>query len=153
MAIKYLEELHNLNFQSFGRTLGNRPMLTREILALERQFNNSEPFPAVLRELLLIAGNGCPLVDLGYSDLQNKIRIQVSASGNTILRPYFGFDFRDNSSFNFVYTDENKDDPKVYVAELYPSFTGTEFLADSETTLLRLLKFRIDRIKRGLSIY
>ena len=152
MTIKYLQELESLNYQAIGRNSVNDPMSITEIVSLEQQYNNSQPFPVVLRELLNIAGNGCPLLDLEPENLQTWIRTEVIETGNTITRPYFGFDFKDGS-FCLVFTDENTHDPKVYVVELYPSFTGTEFLAESETTLLKLLKFRIDRIKRGLSIY
>ena len=154
MSIKYLQELDNLNFQSLGRTLGNRPMLTTEILALEQQFNNSKPFPAVLRELLLIAGNGCPIIDVKPLDLQQKIRARLVQKGHIISSPFFGFDYRDGGSFSMVYTDENTYDPEVYHVELDPSEDEhTEFIEDSEFTLLRLLKHRVNQIKKGYSPY
>lgn len=154
MTIKYLNELDELNYQDLGFILGNRPISVEEIWNLEQQYNNGKYFPDVLRELLYIAGKGCPLIDIDSFVLQEEIRTRVLQKGYTISRPFFGFDYRDRSSFSLVYTDENIHDPKVYHVELSPSEDEhTEFLEDSQFTLLGLLNLRIDQVKQGFNPY
>jgi len=151
MTIKYLQELQNIDYQSLGRmSWVNEPKTTIEILSLEQEYNKSKPFPAVLRELLFIAGNGCPIVELRPFNLQQQIRSAVSDSGHSLSQNYFAFDFLDFSSFSLVYTSQNIDDPKVYHVELNPSEEEhTEFIEYSELTLLKLLKHRINQVKQG----
>lgn len=154
MTIKYLNELEDLNYQAVGLTLGNRPLNIGEIVNMEQQYNNSNPFPDVLRELLYIAGRGCPLINLNPSDLQQKIRGGLYEHRHITSRPFIGFDYRDGSSFSLVYTDENTHDPKVYHVELeHSEDTHTEFLENSGFTLLRLIKMRINEVKQGYNPY
>ena len=151
--IKYLQELQTLDYRSLGRsTWVNEPKSITEILFLEQEYNEGKPFPAVLRELLFIAGNGCPLIELRPENLQQQIRLAVSASSHSIPENYLAFDFLDFSSFSLVYTSQNTEDPKVYHVELSPSEEQhTEFIEDSEFTLLKLLKHRISQVKQGYS--
>ena len=154
MTIKYLQELQNLDYQSLGRTWVNEPKSTTEILSLEQQYNAGRPFPDVLRELLYIAGNGCPLIELRPINLQQQIRSELNESGHSISQNFFGFDFLDFGSFSLVYTNDNTPDPKVYHVELDPSEEEhTEFIEDSDFTLLKLLKHRINKVNQGFNPY
>jgi hypothetical protein len=116
------------NGNDFSFTL--EPLTIDEIIHLEINYNSGNPFPASLRELLLLAGKDCYVLD--YStfdsqiDLQNEVRDDLMGFKCHIARPFFVIHVQYGSiPFLFVYLDQPIDDPPVYIAELDEDIHGT----------------------------
>lgn len=122
MEIEYLTDLQNFSSMDYsGNTITNKPIPVKEILELEKQFNNGDMFPKALRELLFLAGNSCKLLDYSIfnsqKELQEFIIEDLKEDGLKMERPYYILEVYDGGSpFYFVYLDEG-DNPAVYVAK------------------------------------
>lgn len=116
MKIEFLKEYASFDFDSHKR-LTPKPMPLSEIEALEQQYNNGNPYPKVVRELLLISGKGGGVLSLYAHEIQGEVRndMQSYNPSRVIGRPFFAFEFSpDIPAFYMVYTDEGVDDPLVY---------------------------------------
>jgi hypothetical protein len=85
---------------------------------LEQNWNNGNPFPQALRELLFLAGNYCYCLSYSYYDnqdeLQEGLRHYLEFKGQLFTRPFFVVDAYEASEFLFVYLDEDQIDPAIY---------------------------------------
>jgi len=119
MEIKYLKDLRdNSTVVSNTFNLKIEPMPETEIVELEKFWNHGNPFPTALRELLLLAGHRCYVVDYGIDEtrheLQEFVREEMVDHHKTIARPFFVIDvYNAATQFLFVYLDED-DDPAVH---------------------------------------
>ena len=102
-----------------------KPLTIDEIVNLESKYNNGNPFPTSLRELLFLAGKDCHVLDYGLNDTQEEMQDEVREClveygfNDLITRPFFVIDVhRGSSLFLFVYLDEEVNDPTVYQADL-----------------------------------
>lgn len=102
-----------------------RGISIEEIIALENLYNGGNQFPAALRELLLLAGGYCYVLDYGLNDSQAEMQLTSReyltflGRNRTISRPFYVIDvYNAGDQFLFVYLDEGKDDPTVYEAFL-----------------------------------
>jgi len=126
MEIKYLtilEQNPTYTYHSIGDTDSLEPIPDSEITALEIKYNNGNPFPVVLKELLSLAGNFCYVLDYGTADSQDELQQDARkylndniSKGYQISRPFFAIDVYGGDHFLFVYLDEGVDDPMVYEA-------------------------------------
>jgi hypothetical protein len=96
-----------------------------EIADLENHYNNGNPFPQALNELLFLAGKYCYVLDYGRKQTQTILqdfgRRQLIRRNRNIPhnRPFFVIDiYNPNEQFLFVYLDEAQD-PTVYELILY----------------------------------
>ncbi|MET3981970.1 hypothetical protein ABIB62_004592 [Mucilaginibacter sp. UYP25] len=123
MEIKYLKKLNN--YPSVQRASGNVFYLEgiplEDIQNLETLFNNSQPFPTALRELLFIAGKYCYVLAYGVSEnqsaMQQKQRNFLLRYNRLLTRPFFVVDaYNEGEMFLFVYLDESLTDPVIQQA-------------------------------------
>jgi hypothetical protein len=162
MDIKYLTQLNdNPTVTSPNSSFVKRlqPLSIDQINTLEITYNSGNPFPAVLTELLYIAGGGSYLLETGVNetqdDLQHWVRdIILGDNDQQISRPFFAIDMYGGHKFLFVYLDEQKDDPEVYQASPYRE-TGDEstWIIDLEITLSNLINQRLLFVLSGYNPY
>lgn len=147
MTIQYLQLLkeHNKrNFTDEGLTLS-------EITQLEQLYNNGNPFPVILKELLFLAGKFCNYLDYSIYDsqqeLQNEERLELQELyGITIPRPYFFVDLSSNGLPAFIFLDEG-DNPPLNQLEKYP--TQSNYYRRTGGTLQTLIGSRIQNYLDG----
>ena len=125
--LKYLEENSIANPNDLDYPCPIEPISLSEIETLETTYNNGNPFPKALRELLYLAGTDCYVLDYGIhksqDDLQKAEREYLKDYGRSITRPFYVIDcYNDYESFLFIYLDEG-DNPEVYAAYLPNSMT------------------------------
>jgi len=131
------------------------PISIEEIMGLENGFNNGQPFPRALRELLYLAGKTCYVLNyIGDSqmDMQIKARSWLTLYNRSfsINRPYFVIDvyaYKDN--FLFVYLDENVADPIVYSADLEMYNEDDPWPQSIGLKLTELINQGIEKLKSG----
>lgn len=84
-------------------------------------YNNGNPFPQVLKELLFLAGESCYVIDWGYRDtqeeLQELVRGNMKDNNKEITRPFYIFDST-AGTYLFIYLDEG-DNPIYYIMDPY----------------------------------
>ena len=135
--LKYLEK-HPQGRPSDPVNIG---MTETEIAALETQYNNGDPFPKVLKELLFLAGKQCYAADYGFNDdageLQSDVRNILSEANDTIDEPFFAFEVVEEDQFAFIYL--NEDDPNVYLYCSYAESIGMEEITDSGKTASKFI--------------
>lgn len=118
MEIQYLTILRD-NPVKIGvtRNFPNRGISEVEITQLEQLYNNGNPFPKALKELLFLAGESCyVLAYLNDSQqaMQNYVRNQLQKRSLEITRPFFAIDVYNSSDQCLIaYLDEGED-PIVY---------------------------------------
>ncbi len=155
MNIEYLKTLRD-NPADFGVTMNytNRGIPLTEIEQLEQTWNNGNPFPKALRELLFLAGDFCYVFSYGISDtqqaLQERWREQMLDAGKTIIRPFYVVDTWGPDQFYFVYLDEG-DNPYIYEALSYED--SSIWLERLDDTIKSMSEDRIARVKRGENPY
>ena len=121
MQIEYLKPLRD---NPMNGPISNRGLSIEVIEQLETTWNNGNPFPKALRELLYLAGDLCNVVDYSYSDTQQEfqqmIRDIMAEEGHvTITRPFYVVDaINFGTSIMIIYLDEGEEDPTVY--QVYP---------------------------------
>ena len=159
MDIRYLTQLNDnptVTLPLSSRVLKLEPLTIDEIIALETTYNAGNAFPAVLRELLYIAGKSCYLFDYGgeiQDGLQLWTRVEILKDKHKeIARPFYAIEVLGSTSFLFIYLDENKDDPIVYEAlpEDEDEEPNPDWIRSLDTTLSILIK---DILKSVLSGY
>lgn len=88
-----------------------------EITQLKQLYNNGNPFPKALKELLFLAGESCyVLAYLNNSQqaMRNYVRNQLQKRFLEIARPFFAIDvYNSSDQCLIVYLDEGED-PIVY---------------------------------------
>lgn len=114
MEIKYLERLKINNKKG---TLTNKGLSLEQISHLEIIFNNANPFPKVLKELLFLAGEYCGFLEFGafedQEEMQNEMRSDLLEFNNlVIIRPFFCIDIASYSAPVFMFLDEG-DNPTL----------------------------------------
>ncbi|MBP2616431.1 hypothetical protein [Chryseobacterium jejuense] len=127
-----------------------QPISFSEIQNHEMLYNNGNPFPKVLRELLLLAGKYCYVLEhniLEINEFQEEPREWMEENNKAINHPFYVIEICDFAeSFLFVHLDED-DDPIVRHAELYCKEYNVSFIS----CLCRLSAFinhRIDMKKK-----
>ena len=158
MEIQYLSYLRD-NPDAFPNEteykLTIEPISLQEIATLEQLYNNGNPFPKVLKELLFLAGSLCYVLDFGIFDtqqeMQDDVREHMASQSRVISRPFYAIDvYNQGDQFLFIYLDEGED-PPVYEG-LY-SGGGVNFPdwihSVSVKSLSELINHRIDRQKAG----
>lgn len=123
MNIQYLNQLRD-NPIRFGnsRNFPIQGISLQEITQLEQNWNNGNPFPKVLKELLFLAGKDCYVFDYGIGETQQGMqewgREQMEDNNIVENRPFYIFDFYGGYHFSFIYLDEG-DNPKAYKGTPY----------------------------------
>ncbi len=103
-------------------TVPNTGMNIQQIFELEQLWNHGNPFPAVVKEFLLIGGIYNWIFEGGD---QKWLRILIDGYGlqvnYSIVRPFLAVtkSFSDPQFF-IVFLDEDQSDPDVYELNLYP---------------------------------
>jgi len=158
MDIRYLTQLNdNPTFTSplSSNVLKLEPLTIDEIHALETTYNAGNAFPAVLRELLYIAGKSCYLFDyIGKTQdgVQQWARARIlNDNDKEIPRPFYVIDVLGTTLFSFVYLDENKDDPVVYEAlpEDEDEEANPDWIRSLDTALSTLIKDKLTSVLSG----
>lgn len=109
MTIKYLQLLKDnpVNYSN-GTELKFeiKGISESEIKDLELTWNNSLPFPKILKELLYLAGNFCYVCSYGPNDSQQEmqewIREHMEDTNRFINRPFYAFDAWGGLNFLFI---------------------------------------------------
>jgi len=157
VEIKYLTLLRDNPIRvGFGEDKSIRPMSLQEIGNLEHLYNNNNPFPLALKELLFLAGNYCYVLDYGIfptrQEMQEFVRVRISRNNRQIIRPFFAVDvYNGGEQFIFVYLDEG-DNPPTYEGHYYfdPSTDdGSDWITPVTSTLSGLIDHGINRVKQG----
>ncbi len=136
MDIKYLTVLYD---NPTNKTADSdyvkklQPIPLEGIISLENTYNNGNPFPVALRELLYLAGNYCYVLDYGYNDTQEEMQEDARSwllnRNRSITRPFFVIDvYNGGGQFLFVYLDEDQNDPVIYEAFLSRRASQTEWI-------------------------
>lgn len=154
MNIQYLKKLQtnpSLEINNSGYFSSIKGISETEIKSLEQLYNNENPFPKVLKELLLLAGTNCFVCDYGINktqqELQEWVREDMLENERTISRPFFAFDVYGGSQFLFIYLDEG-DNPEIY--EAHPYSNDDNWIRHlNNLTIKNLVDNGIERIKRG----
>jgi len=160
MEIQYLTYLRDNPFGNPG-SLSDKdpiePMSLEEIEILEALYNNGNPFPKALKELLFLAGNSCYVLDKGIYPTQEKmqqfVRNRLIRAGKTISRPFYTIDiYNGPEQCIFVYLDESEN-PQTYGAYYFADDSSPnsspKFIEKIELSLTELINHRIDRNKVG----
>lgn len=157
MNIEYLKLLRDnpvKNPNSTGHKFIIRGISLTEIEQLEQTWNNGNPFPKALRELLFLAGEYCYVFNYGVYDTQQELqeekREDMVDNGKTITRPFFVMDTWNADQFSFVYLDEG-DNPYIYDANSYKD--SSIWFKNLGHTIKSLSESRIARVKRGENPY
>lgn len=78
-----------------------------EITQLEKLYNNGNPFPQMLKELLFLAGGSCYVIDWGPTDtqeeLQEWVRETLRDMDKVMTGPFYIFDST-AGTFLFIYS-------------------------------------------------
>ncbi len=149
MEIKILKYLQNNNVL-YG--FADKGISMEWILALEQTYNNGNPFPKALRELLYLAGDNCNYLEFGGADtaeeLQEEARAKLTFAGMTINRPFYCIDTMGGYAmaiFTIIYTDVTDDDPMLCDVN-YADKTITEY---EKSSISVLINSRINNVKNG----
>ena len=148
MNINYLQKLQ-FNNKMDGFT--NEGLTLSEISQLEQLYNNGNPFPKVLKELLFLAGNFCNYLDYSVYDSQQEMQDEERAElfdlyGIVVSRPYFFVDLSSHGLPAFIFLDEG-DNPPLYQLQSHP--TQNNFFRNTGGTLQTLIESRIQNYLEG----
>lgn len=153
MNIEYLNSLKDNSAEypnDANNKFENEGILDSEIQQLEQLYNNSNPFPKVLKELLHLAGKFSHVFDYSIhttqQEIQEWVREDLTETNRVISRPFYAFDLY--SGFMFIYLDEG-DNPDIY--EAHPFRTGSEWIRKTSNTIKSLSEKRILRVKDGMN--
>lgn len=149
MEIKILKQLELYNsYDGFV----HKGVSMERILAMEQTYNNGNPFPRALRELLYLAGDYCRYLDSAGADtaeeLQEEARVALTRNNMTISRPFYCIDTMGGYSmaiFTIIYTDVTDDDPMLCDVD-YVDKTITEY---EKSSISVLINSRIINVKNG----
>lgn len=153
MTIEYLTQLRDNPVEypdDASNRFENEGVSESEILQLEQLYNNGNPFPKALKELLCLAGNFCYVFDYNIhnnqQEIQEWVREDMVEMNRIISRPFYAFDLY--SGFLFIYLDEG-DNPDIYEAQ--PFSAGNDWIRKTSNTIKSLSEKRILRVKEGLN--
>ena len=130
------------------------PIPLDEIQILEQRYNNSNPFPKALRELLFLAGKYCYVLEYGTLDTQDEMQMHVREnmldSNRVITRPFYAVDiYNEGDQFLFIYLDEGED-PKVYEGAYYNNSDFPDWIHPiAVKSLSDLIYQRIQQVQQG----
>lgn len=150
MQIDYLKELMNSPYPPNMQFQAIEAISETEITHLQQLYNNGNPFPKALQELLFLAGSYCYVLDYGIYDtqeeLQEYVRNELEEVDKVITRPFYVIDiYNGNDQFLFIYLDES-DDPKVYEGYYYKDVSNWRLVSNSLSKYINAL---IIRVKEG----
>lgn len=149
MEIQYLKYLEK-HPQRRPSDPVNKGMTETEIAALETQYNNGDPFPKVLKELLFLAGKECYALDYGLNEdageLQINVREILTEANDTVNATFFALSVFEAEQFMFIYL--NGDDPTVYRYYRHAEHYNEEKITNIEKTTS---KFFLDIARRVIS--
>lgn len=122
-----------------------------QIIHLEQLYNNSNQFPKILKELLLLAGNYCNCLDYGPYDsmqeMQAEGRSNFKQMRNIVIsRPHFYVEMLSNELNLFIFLDEG-DNPEIN--QIADNATSTNFFRRTGLTIKSLIEARIQDYNKG----
>lgn len=137
-----------------NRNYENKGVELSEIQHLEQLYNNGNPFPKVLRELLYLAGDFCYVLDYNTHDsqkeMQESMREDLEDDEITITRPFYAVDnYGGVSHYLFIYLDEGLDDPYLYEYSLSGGREGMNDIRPLGYTLSSLINRNVQAVKEG----
>lgn len=156
MELEFMKDLRD-NPAAYPNSAGFKglikPITASEIDHLEELYNNGSKFPKALRELLLLAGKSCYVLDYGLydtqQDLQESVRTYMSEESRVIDRPFFAIDIYNHSDqFLFVYLDEGVN-PAVYEGFYEDRDDLPSWITLVSKSLSSYIETLIDRVKMG----
>ncbi len=157
MNIEYLKILRDNPYeypQNLEESFTIEGISLTEIEQLEQTWNNGNPFPKALRELLFLAGDYCYVFNFGIYDtqqeLQEAMREDLVDNGKTITRPFYVMDTWNADQYYFVYLDEGEN-PNIY--EALPYEDSSIWLRNTHNNIKSLAEHRIARVKKGENPY
>ena len=120
MDIQFLSYLEQI--ASHDKTQSLKGMAVQQIVALEKIYNKTEPFPQALRELLFLSGHSCfALNRLWYKsqqEIQTAAREWLMEYNISIGRPFFVIAVDHiGVPFTYVHLDEGNN-PLVYQTDI-----------------------------------
>ena len=156
MEINYLQVLRDnpaRNPNALGYKAAIDPISLTEITQLELGYNNGNPFPKALKELLYLAGKRCYVCDYGvyhnHHELQQSVRNYMEEEDRIIDRPFFAIDvYNDGDQFIFVYLDDG-DDPTVYEGHYYDRDDRPDWICKVYHSLSSYINALIEQVKLG----
>ncbi|PIF45059.1 hypothetical protein CLU96_2059 [Chryseobacterium sp. 52] len=133
----------------------NKGVPEKEIELLEQAYNNSKPFPKVLKELIFLAGNYCFAVDYSIYDspfeMQDQERLELLELHKLIIpRPFFFICLASYGLPLFIFLDEG-DNPSLNQLEENP--IPEKYFRRVNGTLPELIKLRISNHLKGFSMF
>lgn len=158
MEIQYLKTLQE-NPIKYGKTI-NFPIegvSENEISQLEQKYNNGNPFPKALRELLFLAGKDCYVLDTGRNEtpeeLQQYVRKKLNKDNLSINKPFYAIDVYNALDQCLVVFFDEGDDPYVYeVFYDYESYGDeVQFIDKIGKTLSKFIESRVKDVKMGFN--
>ena len=125
----------------------------QEIGQLEQLYNNGNPFPKALEELLFLAGGNCYVLDYGLNEtqqeLQEFVRENMQEENRVITRPFYAIDvYNAGDQFLFIYLDEG-DNPAVYLGEYWDSNDRPNWINLVTPSLSNFIDRKVERVKNG----
>ncbi|QTD39176.1 hypothetical protein JL193_08040 [Polaribacter batillariae] len=159
MNIEVLTKLRN-NPAKFPNRTGNsfaiEGISLSNIEQLEQNWNNGNPFPKALRELLFLAGDYCYVLDYNLwedqQEMQEELRDVMQSKGHSFSRPFYIIDNYAGGSvyqFLFVYLDGDQIDPIVHEYYVGALERGTSLDRSLGQTLSSFISIGIDRVRDG----
>jgi hypothetical protein len=141
---------------------------------LEQVYNNGNPFPKVLKELLYLAGENCTVLALGgggedffasigwaipteaptMQKMQKGVQWRLQNEGVSMPnRPWFVIDIYEGYEPIFIFLDEG-DDPNIYqliIVETVddPAFPGNDHIRQVLSPLSAFINVGVKRMIRG----
>lgn len=151
MKITFLKDLKKNPKDLDSNSRINRSIPETEITQLEALYNNGNPFPKALKELLYLAGDYCYLLDYGLADNQQELQEFVLENlgeyNKVISRPFYVIDvYNSSDQFLFVYLDEG-DDPIVYEAHYF--YDSDPWITHVSDNLSEYIIYMVRRVKEG----
>lgn len=154
MQIIYLTSLKNYPIKyGIDMDFPNEALSEEEIAELEILYNNGNPFPQGLKELLFLAGKYCYGLDYGIfntqQEMQEYVRGRMVKYNRTITRPFFAIDIYNASEiFLFVYLDEGPN-PTVYCGVYNHKIPTPEWFYEVSESLSEYIDEIVADVKAG----
>jgi hypothetical protein len=127
----------------------NRGLSLETITAFEMKYNNGNPFPKVLKELLYLAGEFCYVLAYDNSDTMEEMQDRqrqffIDYNVPEFTRPFFVLDlYNFGDGFTFMYLDDGDNPPLFYF-----DFEENK-VYNLNSNLVEWIKEGIDRVKAG----
>ena len=121
-----------------------------EIAQLEQLYNDGNPFPKVLKEMLFLAGDFCPVLEFcGYNsqqEMQDDVRAEFAEDGFVIDGPHYFVDLRVLDEPFFIFLDEG-DDPALH--QILYDDDNNEYVGEENGTLTVIIEIGIEKYLEG----